>query len=268
MTATDRPVVLLHGCGGSRESTFVATGWLDALSSAGRAALAIDLPGHGKRGPSRDPASYADLTGLLMSKLPPGSFDAIGFSLGAKLLLELAIRAPERIGHLVLGGIGDNVFAPESIAEAAASALEQGPNRDTPPPVIAFMTTFEANRNDPFAIAAVLRRPPNPILTAERLQRIAAPVLIVNGAADPVTRLGNRLVSSLADVRCVTLPRADHLGLPRQAAFIRHAIGFLTEPSADTARRRGSATGSEFNSDPVANDPASAGSASKRRGES
>jgi len=223
------PIVLLHGCGGSRESTFVASGWLSALSKAGRTAVAIDLPGHGTRSVSRDPASYADLTGLLTDDLPPGSFDAIGYSLGAKLLLELAIRAPERIGRLVLAGIGDNVFAPESIAEAAARALEHGPTPETPPPVVAFLQTWESGHNDPLAIAAVLRRPPNPTFTAARLKRIAAPVLIVNGDLDPVIRLGNRLASSLADVRCVTLPGVDHFALPAQPAFIGHALDFLKE---------------------------------------
>lgn len=223
------PIVLLHGCGGSRESTFEATGWLSALPNAGCQAVAIDLPGHGTRSVSRDPASYADLTGLLMKDLPSGLFDAIGYSLGAKLLLELAIRVPERIGRLVLGGIGDNVFAPESIAEAAALALQHGPTPETPPPVLAFLRTWESGRNDPLAIAAVLLRPPNPTFTAARLKLIAAPVLIVNGDLDPVNRLGNRLVSSLADVRCVTLPGVDHFTLPAQPAFISHALDFLKE---------------------------------------
>jgi pimeloyl-ACP methyl ester carboxylesterase len=119
------------------------------------------------------------------------------------------------------------VFAPESIAEAAATALERGATADTPPPVLAFLRTWEPQRNDPLAIAAVLRRPPNPTFAEDRLGRIVAPVLIVNGDADPVARLGNRLVSSLANVTCVTLPGVDHLELPAQRDFIRHAVAFL-----------------------------------------
>jgi pimeloyl-ACP methyl ester carboxylesterase len=220
-------MVLLHGCGGSRESTFVSTGWLSALSDARRIGLPLHLPGHGTRSASHDPASYADLAGLVMRDLPAGEVDVVGFSLGAKLALEIAIRAPDRIGRLVLGGVGDNVFAPESIAEAAALALERGATPETPPPVLAFLNTWEPDRNDTLSVVAVLRRPPNPTFTDERLQRIRAPVLIVNGDADPVMQLGSRLTSSLANVRCVTLPGVDHLGLPAQPAFIRHAIEFL-----------------------------------------
>jgi pimeloyl-ACP methyl ester carboxylesterase len=228
MPATpERPVVLLHGCGGSRESTFVSTGWLSALTQAGRAGLAPHLPGHGTHSASHDPVSYADLVGLLLTDLPKGAFDLVGFSLGAKLALELAIRIPERVGRMALGGIGDNVFAPESIGEAAARALEHGTTADTPPPVLAFLKTWEPDRNDALAIAAVLRRPPNPTFTEERLRRIRAPVLIVNGDADPVTQSGSRLVSNLADVTSVTLPGVDHFGLPAQPVFVRRVIEFL-----------------------------------------
>jgi pimeloyl-ACP methyl ester carboxylesterase len=224
----ERPVVLLHGCGGSREATFDATGWTSALAAAGRRAIALHLPGHGAHSASREPASYADLAGLVMQQLPSGAFDAVGFSLGAKLLLEIAIRAPDRIGRMVLGGIGDNVFAPESIGDAAAHALENGLTPDTPAPVRRFLETFEPERNDALAIAAVLRRPPNPAFTEERLRGIRTPVLIVNGTDDPVASLGQRLISSLGNVATITLPDVDHLGLPAQAAFLAHGIDFLT----------------------------------------
>jgi len=228
--AAERPVVLLHGCGGTRESTFVATGWVAALSDAGRSSIALHLPGHGTHSASRNPESYADLAGLVMLELPAGVFDVVGFSLGAKLALELAIRIPERVGLLALGGIGDNVFAPESIAGAAARALEHGPTPETPAPVLAFLETWEPARNDALAIAAVLKRPPNPTFTEERLRRVAAPVLIVNGAEDPVARRGDRLMWSLAGATWVTLPGVDHFALPAQAAFIRHAVDFLQQP--------------------------------------
>ncbi|MGH8325230.1 MAG: alpha/beta fold hydrolase, partial [Steroidobacteraceae bacterium] len=185
------------------------------------------LPGHGTAPASHDPAGYADLAGAVGHRLPQGSFDAVGFSLGAKIALEIAVRSPARIRRLVLGGLGDNVFAPESIAEAAARALESGPTADTPPAVLAFLSTWEPDQNDPAAVAAVLRRPSNPLLTADRLGRIVAPVLLVNGAEDPVGRHRDRLVSSLKHVCCIDLPGVNHFGLPRAPAFLRHALEFL-----------------------------------------
>jgi pimeloyl-ACP methyl ester carboxylesterase len=219
--------VLLHGCGGTFASTFETTGWLEAIRAAGRTTVKIHLPGHGTIPGPRDPEYYADLAGLVATGLPAGPFDAVGFSLGAKLLLELALRLPQRIGRLALGGVGDNVFAPEGIADQAARALESGPTADTPAGVLAFLRACEPQRNDALAVAAVLRRPPNPIFTRERLAGITQPVLIVNGAEDPVARSASRLLGSLVRVKHQTLAGVGHFDLPAQAAFIGAAIRFL-----------------------------------------
>ena len=56
--------------------------------------------------------AYTDLTARVVEVLPPEiRVDAVGFSLGALTLLELACREPERFGRIVLAGIGQNVFA-------------------------------------------------------------------------------------------------------------------------------------------------------------
>jgi pimeloyl-ACP methyl ester carboxylesterase len=136
----------------------------------------------------------------------------------------MAGHAPHRGQHPL---VGDPAPRELLVHHAPALALERGATPETPPPVLAFLKTWEPDRNDALAVVAVLRRPPNPTFTDERLQGIRAPVLIVNGDSDPVMQLGSRLTSSLANVRCVTLPGVDHLGLPAQPAFIRHAVEFL-----------------------------------------
>ncbi len=221
------PVVLLHGCGGTARATFETTGMLAAMHRAGFAPLAPDLPGHGPGGHPHEPAAYADMAGMIAPRLPEGPLDAVGYSLGGKLLLELAIRAPGRFRRLVLAGVGDNVFAPETVAEAAASALEHGPTADTPAPVLAFLRTWEPDRNDALAVAAVLRRPPNPVFTLARLAAVKASVLLINGDADPAARVSTQLREALPDSRLLTLPGVDHFGLPGQAGFIAGAVDFL-----------------------------------------
>jgi pimeloyl-ACP methyl ester carboxylesterase len=172
------------------------------------------------------------LAGLLAEELPPGVFDCVGFSLGSKLLLELAAREPGRIRRLVLGGIGDNVFAPEGVAEMAARALESGPTSETPRPVLEFLRTWEPTRNDAFAVAAVLRRPPNPTFTEERLSRVTAPVLVVGGSEDPVASRATRLLACLPDVRHHSVAGVGHFDLPGSPAFLHAAIAFLQESHA------------------------------------
>ena len=107
-------IVLLHGCSGSVRGTFESTGWLAAIESRGRMAIAPDLPGHGRGPVSHDPADYDDLAAIIVPILPAGVFDLVGFSLGGKLALDIALRYPARVRRMVLGGVGDNVFAPEA----------------------------------------------------------------------------------------------------------------------------------------------------------
>src|SRR6185295_2879151 len=75
--AGGRPVVLLHGCGGSFAAAFESTGWIEALRAVGRTPVKIHLPGHGVIPAPHDPAYYADLAGLVMKELPAGPFDAV-----------------------------------------------------------------------------------------------------------------------------------------------------------------------------------------------
>jgi pimeloyl-ACP methyl ester carboxylesterase len=240
----DRPVVLLHGCGGSVVSTFAEPGWLNALADRGRMAMAPDLPGHGASAASRNPADYADLAGLILPQLPQGPFDGIGFSLGSKLLLAITLRCAGRVQRLVLGGIGDNVFAEERVAAAAARALEHGAGPDTPAPVLDFLRTWEPQRNDPLAVAAVLRRPPNPVFSPDDLRHVCCPVLIVNGELDAVNQMGNRLESGLCNAHKRILPGVGHFDLPGRREFMREAIEFLCADAASANSRGDTAAGS------------------------
>ncbi len=67
---SSRPILLLHGAGGSYQSTFVDTGWVEAVEAAGRTPLGVNLPGHASPAASKRPGDYADMTGLLLPALP------------------------------------------------------------------------------------------------------------------------------------------------------------------------------------------------------
>lgn len=167
------------------------------------------------------------MAGSLASELPEVC-DLVGFSLGAKLALKIASRRPKQVRRMVLGGIGDNALAPESVGEAAAHALEQGFGDDAPPPVRAFLATWDPELNDPLAIAAVLRRPPNPVFRTSGLAAIRTPLLVVNGSDDFVATMGTRLFEALR-VEQVLLPDTGHFDLTAQPAFRDLAIGFLED---------------------------------------
>jgi len=227
MSESQPPVVLVHGWGGSYEGSWARTGWVEALDRAGRRVIGIDLPGHGDLPASHDPSAYADLAGDIDAALPADlPLDAIGFSLGAKLVLELASRAPRRFRRVVIGALGDNIFATE-LGTRLSAELERGfPDeaRARMPGVAAYL---DESRNDPLAIAAVNRRPFNPEADAERLRAIESDILIVNGGGDIIANPDGKLRAALPRAGHLSLPGIDHFTLHRQPAFREAAIDFL-----------------------------------------
>src|SRR5205807_522092 len=84
------PVLLVHGFATSAARTWGENGWLDLLADVGRDAIAVDLLGHGTADKPHDPAAYDELEALVAAQLPLEPVDAIGFSMGARLILTLA----------------------------------------------------------------------------------------------------------------------------------------------------------------------------------
>ena len=87
---TGRPLLLLHGLGGSSESWSTI---LDELAAA-REVIVVDLPGHGATPPLAESsiATFADETTAFLDAHGLRGVDAAGSSMGARLVLELARR--------------------------------------------------------------------------------------------------------------------------------------------------------------------------------
>jgi pimeloyl-ACP methyl ester carboxylesterase len=224
----DYPVLLVHGFASSFERNWREPGWVDILQDEGRRVIGVDLLGHGDAAKPHDPAAYADLEGAVVEALPADSaVDAIGFSLGAQLLLRVAAATPDRFGRLVLGGVGQNVFR-DGDPEPAARAIENGqPGEDDPAVAGAFARFAQAPGNDSAALAACLRRPSRP-LRPEELATLTRPVLVVLGDRD-FAGPADPLVEALPDARLVSLHGADHFGTPKDFRFVDAAMTFLRE---------------------------------------
>ncbi|HEY8524391.1 MAG TPA: alpha/beta fold hydrolase [Acidimicrobiales bacterium] len=221
---TDAPaVLLLHGFATTAARTWGDNGWIDLLGDTGRTVLAPDLPGHGSADRPHDPAAYRDLAGLVEATLPDGPLDGIGFSLGARTLLELAIRRPERFRRLVVAGVGANLFR-SSGSDAIARAIRGGaPPED---PVARYFAGLAAEPDqDPEALAALMEAGNGPLDPAE-LAAVTCPTLVVLGDQD-FAGPADPLVEALPDARLVTLRRTDHFATPKAFAFMDAALDFL-----------------------------------------
>lgn len=118
-TRSSSPVLFLHGFMGSGES------WLPYVFALPfpRDAILVDLPGHGRTHAGTDLARIsvertADDLALLIERVGRGRpIPVIGYSLGARIALRLAVAHPERVSRLVLESPSAGVWPP---AERAA----------------------------------------------------------------------------------------------------------------------------------------------------
>ena len=217
------PVVLVHGFATSSARTWGDNGWLDLLGDVGRRPIAIDLLGHGTADKPHDPAAYTAMESLVAAQLPDGPVDAIGFSLGARVLLTLACDEPERFSRLVLTGVGANLLRSEG-SDLILRAIE-GDGDPTNPVVQYFAGLAQHPEVDRAALAACLRSP-RPPLTPERLGAVDLPVLVVIGDKD-FAGPGEPLAEALPDAELVTLRNVDHFATPKDFGCIDAALDFL-----------------------------------------
>ncbi len=206
------PVVLLHGFATSTERTWREPGWFDLLHDAGRRVVGIDLLGHGGAPKPTDPAAYDDLAGPVVEQMPEGQVDIIGYSLGARTALEIALADPTRVRKMVLAGVGQNV-------------MEQRSATITPHVSQRFDALIATAGNNGPALRACMAatRPP---FTLAQLAGLNVPCLIIMGDED-FTGPPDPLADALPDARMTTLRNVDHFGLPKQFAFIDAALEFI-----------------------------------------
>lgn len=100
---TGKPLLLLHGWGGSTES------WVPVVRDFKdhRRVYAIDFPGHGKTPEPPEPYSvteFMQMTAELIRELGIEGCDIMAHSFGGRVALLLAATHPELVGKLVLTG--------------------------------------------------------------------------------------------------------------------------------------------------------------------
>ncbi len=119
--------VVLHGFTGS------AAAMAPLASRLPDPVMALDLPGHGSAPASDDPADYtmaAAVDGVVAAAAHLEQFALVGYSMGGRVALHIALACPDRVVALALigarAGIDDPAERDERIAadEALASRIE------------------------------------------------------------------------------------------------------------------------------------------------
>ena len=124
---SQKPTVVLHGFTGS------ATAMAPLTRRLPDPVLALDLPGHGSRPISDDPADYtmaSAVAGVVSAADHLEQFALVGYSMGGRVALHVALAHPDRVVALALigarAGIDDSAERAERIAadEALADQIE------------------------------------------------------------------------------------------------------------------------------------------------
>ena len=231
------PIVFVHG---TRLTGAMWRSQLDALESS--PAVAIDLPGHGRRaGTAFTLAGAADAVADAIDSLG-GSAIVVGLSLGGYVAMDLARRAPGRVAGLVLAGatqepVGLRALPYRGLArvlgvadERRLAALNEWFFRTRYPAAIAGPIIADGfwYRGGADALRALVGERFVPRLAAYR-----GPVLLINGSLDVLFRMGEPAFLGVArHGRRRVLRGATHLSnLDRPRAFTAAVRDFAAEIS-------------------------------------
>jgi len=211
----------------------------------------VDAPGHGR---SADvTAGLVEGARLLGEVGGPSAY--VGYSMGGRLALQLAVTEPERVERLVLLGATAGIDDPgERVARRSADeALAAGLERDgldaflsrwLALPLFAGLRREAAGLEDRRAntvagLASSLRVAGTGTMDPplwDRLGRLAMPVLVLAGEHDArFAALGRRLAEAVgANAAFAVVPGAGHAAhLERPDAFLALVEPFLAAPRSN-----------------------------------
>jgi pimeloyl-ACP methyl ester carboxylesterase len=226
------PIVLVHGFASTHAVNWLFTQWVKTLTEDGRRVIALDNRGHGQSAKLYDPALYslelmaADVAHLLDHLSIPRA-DVMGYSLGGRIAALLALKAPERVRALILGGVGENLIEDSGLPRGLAEAMEAERIEDIDDSTLKIFRGFaESTRSDLAALAACARGPRR-ALAPELLSQIAVPTLICVGARDDVAGDPHPLAEFFPNVRIVDIPGRDHNRAVGDRMYKQAALEFL-----------------------------------------
>jgi len=251
MAGAGPPLVLVHGIGAD------ALVWEGMLSALGErfSVYALDLRGFGQTiRPAQSRLSYplwVEDVRRFVETLGLRSASFVGWSLGATILLNLALRDTAMVRHLVLIGAPSPSRPPSDrsgfnerlrLAQAGASIEEIvektfyfseqafSPHTLEHNPLAVEKMRQTLLRNDPASYAEMVEANRTRTDIADRIQTIACPTLLIVGDSDARTpvAMSEDLNRSIGPSYLKILPRCGHFySFEQPEATANHILRFL-----------------------------------------
>jgi 2-succinyl-6-hydroxy-2,4-cyclohexadiene-1-carboxylate synthase len=250
-------IVLVHGFTQTGDSWAPVAPLLGAATRA--SVLTPCLPGHGSSG--REAASLAEAAAPLGKEAGAGVY--VGYSMGGRMCLRLALDRPDLVERLVLVGATAGLSDPaerearRASDEALAARVEQMRVEDfldewLAAPLFAHLTPEQAGRaarlgNTAQGLAWALRRlgpAAEPAMWGE-LARLSMPVLVLAGERDEkFSVLAQQIATAIGDnAEVARVAGAGHAApFERPSEFSRLVAAWLGRTRWPGGRRRGGVT--------------------------
>ena len=226
------PVLLIHGFASSIEMNWIAPGWVRDLTAEGYRVVAIDNRGHGKSEKLYVPEAYsreimAEDARRLLDHLAISRAHVIGYSMGARIAATLAIAHPERVGGLVLGGLGHNMVRAMAGTGPIAQALLAPSIEDVVNPTARTFRAFaEQTKSDLTALAVCVRQIRDPV-PREEIATLAVPTLVAVGTNDVIAGPAEILSALIPGSEAFEILGRDHMKAVGDRSFKTAVMDFL-----------------------------------------
>jgi pimeloyl-ACP methyl ester carboxylesterase len=228
------PILLIHGFASNIAVNWRETSWIETLVADGRRVIALDNRGHGRSDKLYEPERYgapamAEDAYRLLDHLGIERADVLGYSMGARIAVFLALRHPDRMRSVVIAGMGINLVRGMVASGPLAKALEVPSIADvTNDTARSFRAFAEKTGSDLKALAACMRGPRDKI-DAERLAGIQVPTLVAVGSEDVIAGSGAELAALIPGARLLTIEGRDHMKAVGDPRFKQGVLDFLTQ---------------------------------------
>jgi len=229
-------IVLIHGFASNRNEGWRRTGWYGAFERRGIRVIALDQRGHGESAKLYEPQDYereklaADVLNL-MDDRGVDRAHVFGYSMGTRTALELAIAQPDRVNHLILGGVGAKFLEPREADDGdpdrmAKAMLADDPATITDPMLKSFRQFADEQGEDLKALAAVTRVKNMPF-RRDAMGELPTPVLVVSGVGDTLAGDPEGLADVFPHGHAVAVPGCDHFSAIPHALTKAAVFDFL-----------------------------------------
>lgn len=194
--------------------------------------VAFDNRGHGESGKPHDAAEYAreKMVGdvfALMDHLEIPRADLFGYSMGARLALAAVLARPERVGDLILGGVGGKLFDPPPPGTPMADAMAADSIDAISEPLLKSFRQFADEQGEDRKALAACSRGAGTMFTRDDVSKVSAPTLVVAGARDQLAGDPEELAAAIPGAKAATLPGCDHFSAIPHALFKAAVFDFL-----------------------------------------